>query len=125
MNKNEVMLVYDKECPFCHNYSQLVKIRRDVGRLVLIDARADHPLVDDIKAKGFDLNQGMVVKISGQYYHGADALNVLALLSSRSGLFNKVNYWCFKSTLMSTLLYPILRSGRNLVLVMLGKNKIT
>lgn len=124
MNHSEILLVYDKDCPFCHNYSQLVRIRQDVGNLVLVDARIDHPLVNDIKEKGFDLNQGMVVKISSQYYHGADALNILALLSSRSGIFNKLNYWCFKSKALSIMLYPVLRSGRNLVLKLLRKNKI-
>ena len=125
MNQSEIILVYDKNCPFCDNYSQLVRIRQDVGQLVLIDARIDHPLVNDIKAIGLDLNQGMVVKISNQYYHGADALNVLALLSSRSGIFNKLNYWCFKSKTLSTVLYPVLRCGRNLVLKLLGKTQIT
>ena len=125
MKKGEIILVYDKECPFCDNYSLLIRIKQDLGELVLINARDDHPLVKELKKLGFDLNQGMVVKISEQYYHGADALNILALLSSRSGIFNKLNYWCFKSKTLSVALYPLLRSGRNLVLKFLGKNKIT
>ena len=125
MKKDEIILVYDQECPFCHNYSQLIRINKDQGKLVMINARDDHPLIKDIKKLGLDLNQGMVVKISEQYYHGTDALNILALLSSRSGLFNKLNYWCFKSKILSTALYPLLRSGRNLVLKLLGKSKIT
>jgi predicted DCC family thiol-disulfide oxidoreductase YuxK len=124
MKDGEIILVYDRECPFCHNYSQLVTIRKSVGTLVMINARDNVPLVQDIKKLGFDLNQGMVVKISEQYYHGADALNILALLSSRSGFFNKLNFWLFKSKLASSLLYPILRGGRNLVLIILGKKKI-
>jgi len=124
MKKEEIILVYDQECPFCHNYSQLIRIKKDLGKLVIINARDEHPLVKDIKKLGMDLNQGMVVKIHQQYYHGADALNILAILSSRSGVFNKLNYWCFKSKTASTLQYPLLRGGRNLVLKLLGKTKI-
>jgi predicted DCC family thiol-disulfide oxidoreductase YuxK len=125
MKKEEIILVYDQECPFCYHYSQLIRIKKDFGKLTMINARDDHKVVKDIKKLGFDLNKGMIVKIAEQYYHGADALNILALLSSRSGLFNKLNYWCFKSKTISVWLYPILRSGRNLVLVLLRKNKIT
>jgi hypothetical protein len=102
----------------------MLTLRDNVGNLTLLNARSAHPTVEAIKHLGLDLNDGMVVIISGHYYHGADALHVLALLSSRSGLLNKLNYWLFKSKDFSTLLYPILRCGRNVILKLLGKTKI-
>jgi hypothetical protein len=66
----------------------------------------------------------MVLKMGGVIYYGADAIHALALISSRSGVFNKLNYWLFKSKRVSDVLYPLLRSFRNLILKMLGKTKI-
>jgi hypothetical protein len=47
------------------------------------------------------------------------------LLSSRSGLFNKLNALIFHSPTVSRLLYPLLRAGRNLTLRLLGHRKLT
>jgi len=122
--KEEILLVYDKECPACDNYCQVVKIRESVGDLVIINARDDHEVIDEITNLGLDVDQGMVLKMGGQLYYGSDAIHALALISSRSGVFNRVNYWLFKSKRLSKLLYPVLKFFRNLLLKILGVKKI-
>lgn len=120
----QVVLVYDKECPACDNYCRLVRIREDIGELVLVDARDPSPILDEITALGWDIDQGMVLKLEQQLYYGSDAIHMLSLLGSRSGVFNRLNYWLFKSKRLSHLLYPLLRALRNLLLKLLGKTKI-
>lgn len=120
----QVVLVYDKECPACDNYCRLVRIREDIGELVLVDARDPGPILDEITALGWDIDQGMVLKLEQQLYYGSDAIHMLSLLGSRSGVFNRLNYWLFKSKRLSHLLYPLLRALRNLLLKLLGKTKI-
>src|SRR5688572_29630144 len=122
--KEEILLVYDKECPACDNYCRVVRIRESVGELKIIDARADSQVMREITAQGLDIDQGMVLKMGGQLYYGSDAIHALALISSRSGVFNRINYWIFKSKQGSQFLYPILRAFRNLLLKLLGKTKI-
>lgn len=125
MTKQEpIILVYDKECPACDNYCQMVRIREDIGELILVDAREPTPIMDEITALGWDIDQGMVLKIGNRLYYGAEAIHALALISSRSGFFNRLNYWLFKSQWLSHLFYPILRSLRNLLLKILRKTKI-
>ena len=124
MSEQELVLVYDQECPFCAAYVRMVRIRESVGNLVLLDAREGGEIVDEITQHGLDIDQGMVLKMSDQLYYGADAIHALSLISSRSGLFNRFNYWVFRSLWLSSLLYPILRFGRNLVLKILGRSKI-
>lgn len=124
MNRPEILLVYDKECPACNAYCQVVRIRESVGVLRIIDAREQSDVLDEITAQGLDIDQGMVLKMGDQLYYGSDAIHALALISSRSGLFNRFNYWIFKSKAMSSWLYPVLRFFRNLLLKMLGKTKI-
>jgi predicted DCC family thiol-disulfide oxidoreductase YuxK len=80
-SNKEVLVVYDKECPACDYYCNLVRIRESVGRLVLVNARDAGPVMDEITAKGFDIDQGMVVKVGNGLYYGADAINALALMA--------------------------------------------
>lgn len=116
--------MYDKDCPACDNYCQVVRIRESIGELKIINAREDSEVLEEVTQLGLDIDQGMVLKMGGVIYYGADAIHALALISSRSGLFNKLNYWLFKSKRASAILYPLLRFFRNLLLKMLGKTKI-
>lgn len=121
---DEVLLVYDKQCPACNYYCNLARIRESAGRLVLVDARNGGPVMDEITAAGLDIDQGMVVKVGGTLYYGPDAIHVLALLGTNSGVFNRISYRSFRSKRVSRVLYPVLRACRNLLLKLLGKTKI-
>lgn len=122
--KGKILLVYDKECPACDNYCRVVRIRRDIGELVLVDARDESDVLKEITEKGWNIDQGMVLKMGEELYYGSDAIHALALISSRSGIFNRINYWAFKSKTISKWIYPILKFFRNLLLKILGKTKI-
>lgn len=124
MSQEVIFLIYDKECPACDNYCQVVRIRESVGKLTIIDARQNSRVMKEITESGLDIDQGMVLKMGGQLYYGSDAIHALALISSKSGIFNRLNYWIFKSKRVSYVLYPVLRLMRNLLLKMLGKTKI-
>ena len=124
MSREEILLVYDRECPACNAYCQIVQIRKSVGELKIVDARENSDVLNEITARGLDIDQGIVLKMGDQLYYGSDAINALALIGSRSGIFNRLNYWIFKSKTISKILYPVLRSCRNLLLKILGKSKI-
>lgn len=123
-NSRQILVIYDRQCPACDYYCNMVRIRESVGELVLINARDAGPIMDEITAQGLDIDQGMVVKIGDELYYGADAIHVLALMGTNQGLFNRVAYCLFRSSFISRLLYPVLRGCRNLLLKLLGKTKI-
>lgn len=124
ITENQVWLIYDGECPFCSSYVRYVRLQESIGTLTLIDARQGGDLVNSILETGLDLNEGMVLKYQDRLYHGADCINMLALMSTRSGLFNKLNALIFRSRLVSRLLYPVLRAGRNLTLKILRRRRL-
>src|SRR6266481_1637743 len=64
-NGHEIWIVYDGLCPFCSRYVLMYRIRQLIEKVHLIDARSDDPLVRELSAKGFDLNEGMAVKWNG------------------------------------------------------------
>ncbi len=117
-------LVYDGECPFCTRYVSLMRLRESAGSVQLLNAREDHPVVEQLLESGFDLDDGMVLKSGGNIYHGDQAIHALALMSGKVGWFNRLNYVIFRSRLLSRLLYPILRAGRNTTLRLLGRPPI-
>lgn len=116
----DVWLVYDGECPLCSTYCKHARVRDAVGRLHLVDARQPGELMDEITAAGLDIDQGMVVKFEGVMYYGPEAIRVLTLLSTSSGLFNRISYGFFGTARRARIFYPVSKAIRNLVLKLLG-----
>lgn len=124
MIEKEILLVYDRQCPVCDFYCRLVRVRDSAGQLRIVDAREASDTMEEITAAGLDIDQGMVVKMDDVLYYGSDAIHALALIATRSGFFNKLSFWMFRSRMRSRIFYPVLRSLRNLLLRLLGKAKI-
>ena len=124
MNRPEILLVYDKECPVCDSYCRAMHAREPPGGLRLLNAREQTAIMDEITRRGFDIDQGMVVKIGGTLHYGADAIHALAMTSNASGMVGSINRWIFASQRSSKILYPVFRSARNLLLKILRKTKI-
>ena len=116
-------LIYDGECPFCANYVALLRIREHI-KLELIDAREASAETMDIVAMGYDLDQGFVLSIAEHYYFGDEAMHVLALLGTRSTMFNRLNKFVFSQPKLASTLYPVLRFLRNLILRLLGRRQL-
>ena len=124
MNKKQYILIYDSECPVCAYDVQMIRIRESLGELTLVSARDNSDLVKEINAMGINLDKGMVLKIDDQIFSDSETIHALAMISSRSTLFNKVNSWIFKSKWRTRLLYPPLRFGRRCLLSILGKKML-
>ena len=118
------VIVYDGDCPFCSHYVRWLRLRRSLGNVRLVNAREGGPVVDELRAAGIDLDEGMVLKFEGRLYHGEECIHRLALLSTGSDLFNHLNRAIFRSSSASRVLYPVLRAGRNAVLRLRGRPKI-
>ncbi|MBW4709176.1 DUF393 domain-containing protein [Roseobacter sp. YSTF-M11] len=119
---SDAYLIYDGECPFCTQYVRMARLRAVMGELRLINARDGGPEVAHVRDLGYQLDEGFVLHMDGAFFHGADSLHRLALMSSRSGLFNRFTYAVFRNEARSRLLYPVLRAGRNMALRLLGRS---
>jgi len=117
-------IVYDGECPFCSNYVALYRMRAQFGEVHLINTRDDVPIVQEIRARGFDLDKGMVLKLGDDFYHGDKCMHMLALMSSESNTINRINKWIFSHQQRARILYPFLVAGRNFTLLLMGRRKI-
>jgi len=113
---HKIQLLYDGQCPVCQNYIAYIRIREAVGQFVLINAREPSELLDEATSQNLNVDEGMVLKINGQLYHGSDAIHILSLMNTRSTWFNRTNYYLFRSKTLAKLIYPILKCLRSLLL---------
>jgi len=120
----DIWVVYDGECLLCKAFVLRYRIQQVVRQMHLIDARTSDPLVSEIRQAGLDLDSGMVVKLNGRLYHGADAINALAILGSDHTVFNRINRALFRRPRLAHLIYPLLVRGRLLLLRILGRSPI-
>jgi predicted DCC family thiol-disulfide oxidoreductase YuxK len=110
-SEDSTYLVYDGECPFCSRFVKLVRLRQGIGHVELIDARHPHPVVSRLAELGIDLDEGMALVQGSRISYGDECIHQIALLSTSSGMFNRLHAWIFRSRYRSMVLYPILRAG--------------
>jgi predicted DCC family thiol-disulfide oxidoreductase YuxK len=120
-----MQVIYDGECPFCSAFVKMSRLKSATNQVELINARDDDVIIKKMWELGYDLNEGMVVIHNDNIFFGADAINIIALMTTKSGFFNRIIAILFKSKNLSNILYPILVFGRNVTLKILGRKKIS
>jgi len=124
LNKALTYIVYDGDCPFCSRYVHLLRLRDAVGPVELVNARDSHPAIDFVEKAGVQLDNEMALILGGQIFSGSACINRLALLSTRSTTFNRITGLLFSAPVVTRLAYPIMRTARNGVLRLLGRQRI-
>jgi predicted DCC family thiol-disulfide oxidoreductase YuxK len=120
----DMLVIYDGQCVFCSAYVRLLRLREAVGRVELLDGRTGG--IADLAARelGLDLNEGMLVLYQGRAYYGNEAMTILSVLTTRSGLLNRAIAALFRFPTLSRLLYPLMKLGRRVTLALLGRSTI-
>jgi predicted DCC family thiol-disulfide oxidoreductase YuxK len=124
MVSHETLIVYDGDCILCRNYARLVRLRETVGKVELIDARSSDPRLKAFWRQGYDLDRGMLLVHRGEVFHGSDAVHAIALMSSGSGWFNRLNARMLSNRSVATLTYPLLKLARRISLLVFGKGRL-
>lgn len=120
-----ITIYYDGDCPFCSRYVRKLRLDVAAGPVTLVDMRRDDDARDAFVRMGLDPDRGMVVDYGGRSYAGAEAMTLLAALTTPSGVFNRVSAWAFRTPRRARLTYPVLRAGRRLALWLLRRPPLT
>lgn len=124
MSACENFLIYDGDCPFCSGFVTFVRLQETLGDFRLLNARDPSPELEEARQVGFVIDDGMLMKIGGQYYHGADCMNRISLLTTKSGVLNKLVLFVFRNKQLSRFVYPMLRFFRNTTIKILGVSRL-
>lgn len=120
----EIEVTYDGACPVCRLCVHRFTPSDQAQRISLIDARAAPDQVAALRTRGFDADDGIVVKAGETYLSGAEAARFLAGLHAPSGRLEKLFAWCFSSPFRAALAYPLFRACRRMLLFLLRRGPI-
>ena len=119
-----ITIIYDGDCPLCADYMRRLRLVETCGVVELVDARAASPLTRSYWARGYNIDEGMIVVIGETVFYGAEAVTTLARLSSNSTLFNKIQHWALSRGTISRLAYPLMKICRRLALRLRGRKAL-
>ncbi len=118
-HQDKTVILYDGECPFCVSYVRFARLRDALGKIELLDARGHPEMVENYAARGFPIDDGMIVDTGEEVYFGGDAVWAINALVGRNPLLRLMSGRAFLR-----FVYPVLRGGRNLVTRLRGKPPI-
>ena len=119
-----VQIIYDGQCPACDAYFRFQRLEQNGLQVQFIDAREHPEIVREYSARGIDLNRDFVLLLGDAEYVGGDAALVLASLGARTNFFRKLNFQLLRSRAVSHAVYRIMRLGRRLLLLLLGRRQL-
>lgn len=93
-------------------------------RFLLVDARNDPAERRALELRGLDLNDGVAVRLSGEWCSGAAAAHALARMHRQSGPAEKAAAWCFAEARRARRLYPVFRACRIALLFTLDRKPL-
>ncbi len=92
----------------------------------MLDARETPGLVSDLRARGYEVNDGMMLRLDGSYHYGPAATRMISELAGPSGgLLTRGTLYAIGAAPWSARLYPWLNRGRQLLLRLLGRRLIS
>ena len=118
------VILYDGECPVCGEYLNLLRLRELVDEVQLVNARERPDLVEQLRAVGYEINDGIVLAHEGGIVYGASALSVIAQLGESKRTINRASAAIFRVPLLGEIFYVVLKAGLKLLLLLLGRGVI-
>lgn len=123
-DSNRLLVVYDGDCPLCANFVKFYSVRKNTGDVELINARERPALVRDLRSRGMEINDGMIVMWRGHHYYGAEGMHLLSILGNDSGVTGMLNRLLFRNKKIAATVYPVLAAGRRMTLSLLRRKLI-
>ena len=117
----KIKLYYDKECPFCNEYSKYVELRK-IYDIEIINAREALDKLKDYKDKGFDINNGMIIEFEDNIFQGSDAIKIIDKYIVKRGIIDRFLSVFIHLPGFKSIIYPIVKIIRLIVLKLLGRN---
>jgi predicted DCC family thiol-disulfide oxidoreductase YuxK len=119
-----IEIVYDGQCPACAAYFRFQRLEESGIKVRFVDARGHPEIVRAYSDRGIDLNRDFVLRLGTAEYIGGDAMFVLASLGAKWSVFRQLNARLFSSRSVAHVVYRLMRVGRRLLLLLLGRRPL-
>ena len=118
--KQKITLYYDKKCPFCSKYANLLKLKENF-KISLKDARKN---LDEIAlvCGSLNINDGFIVIYENNCFQGAKALGFLNSAVDKDTFLGKLHFIFRYDNFFSKILYNVLFILRKIILFVLRKD---
>ncbi|MGM0623884.1 MAG: DCC1-like thiol-disulfide oxidoreductase family protein, partial [Campylobacterota bacterium] len=100
-----LQLYFDKECPFCKNYATYLQLQKNYA-VQLKDARQYPKEIEQLRQSGYDIDEGVIVVLEGQTFHGVAAIELIDTLSHDKRFLTKLIRFLIRLKLLKVL-YPL------------------
>ncbi|MBR9770548.1 DCC1-like thiol-disulfide oxidoreductase family protein [Halomonas sp. BN3-1] len=120
--ESDARLIYDGQCPLCRSFVSRYGLSE--GRLELVDARHHPEEVRRLERLGCRLDEGMVLELGDERYHGDQAVRMAAVAGRGRGPLSRGMLWWLSSRRRARLSYPLLKAVRRVMLKGLGVGPI-
>lgn len=118
-------LLYDGECPVCSAYVAMSRLRELHPRLKVLNARSEPALVAELRGRGYEINEGMVLCLDGVIHFGPEATRMIALLGrSFASPWRRTALGLIGTAPWARALYPWLNRARGALLRLLRRGPI-
>ena len=121
MDRPQLILYYDGDCPICSRYRDYVAIRQAYD-LDLRDARQHLAEVAQLHAEGFDINSGMILVTPDGTMQGANAVVAMRAFTRGRGPGDAMFRMLLKAPWLVRFGYPFARGLRHLLLKATGRS---
>ena len=118
--KQKITLYYDKQCPFCSNYANLLKLKENF-EIIHKDARQNLSQIS-LACGNLDINDGFIVVYTNDCFQGAKALEFLNSAVDKTTILGKLHFFFAYENIFSKVLYKILFILRKVILFILRKD---
>jgi predicted DCC family thiol-disulfide oxidoreductase YuxK len=117
-------LIYDGECPACRSYVAIARLRQLWPDLRVLDARQEPALVAELRAMGYEINEGFMLSLGDRLYFGPEATRMIGERGHSHGGVRSAILGAIGTAPWSRRLYPWLNRCRKLLLAVLGRSLI-
>ena len=118
--KQKLTLYYDKQCPFCSKYANLLKLKENF-EISLKDARENQSEISLI-CPNLNINDGFIVIYENNCFQGAKALGFLNSAVDKDTFLGKLHFIFRYDNFFSKILYNVLFILRKIILFVLRKD---
>ena len=121
MEESTLIFIYDGECPFCNHFAELLELKSKIKNISILDGRKNPDLIKDLLKKGYDLDNGAILLMDENIFHGAEAINTICkLINKPSSKLLEILSKTFKSSKRTKFIFPFLVRARRLTLISKG-----